>query len=57
MTEPPTEEQLEEKYGYWAIHPDYPLTDWQYEVTNNETRYGYWRWVEARLAENLDSLD
>ena len=53
----PTEEQLEEQYGYWGLHPDYPLSDWQAEVINNETRYGYWRWVEARLAEDLDSPD
>lgn len=41
-----TAEQLRVKYGYWGKHPEYPLSDWRSEVANNETREGYWDWVE-----------
>ena len=57
MTDSPTEEQLVAEYGFWGWYPDHPLSDWQSEVLNGETRLGYWRWVEARLADDLDSPD
>lgn len=38
-------EALRLKYGHWGAHPDYPVADWVYEVTNNYTRLGYWEWV------------
>ena len=31
-------------YGYWGNHPEYMVTDWQYEVANGDTRLGYWHW-------------
>lgn len=37
--------------GPWANHPDHPLQDWQYQVTNGDTRMGYWEWVLSE--ENL----
>jgi hypothetical protein len=37
------------QYGHWGSHPDYPVTDWQAEVANDETRLGYWVWVETRI--------
>ncbi len=37
--------------GYWGKHPAYPPADWRYEVGNNETRLGYWEWVQARLED------
>lgn len=40
---------LEEHYGvplnYWHELPDYPRTDWQYEVANEDTLTGYWEWA------------
>ncbi len=30
----------------WGSDPLYPVGDWQYEVANDETRLGYWEWVE-----------
>jgi len=30
---------------YHPEHPDYPFEDWQYEVSNGDTRLGYWLWV------------
>jgi hypothetical protein len=38
----------------WDDHPDYPSTDWQYEVENGDTRRGYWDWVAAKLEEAED---
>ena len=57
MTETPTERQLVAKYGAWGWHPDHLVSDWQNAVLNDETRLGYWRWVEARLADDLDLPD
>lgn len=36
--------------GYWGEHPHYPINDWKYEVNNDDTRRGYWEWVEACIA-------
>lgn len=33
--------------GYWGEHPDHTVGDWKYEVANEETRLGYWQWVQA----------
>ena len=30
----------------WDSDPDYPVSEWQYEVANDDTRLGYWEWVE-----------
>lgn len=35
--------------GIWKNHPDYSAADWVYEVTNGDTRLGYWDWVLARI--------
>lgn len=35
--------------GYWGEHPDYPVEDWRREVGNDDTRQGYWEWVESQL--------
>lgn len=34
--------------NFWDEYPDYPLEDWKYEVANNDTRLGYWEWIEAK---------
>ena len=41
-------EQLR-KYGMWGQHPKFPVEDWQEEVSEGNTRLGYWAWVEASL--------
>jgi hypothetical protein len=41
-------------YGYWNEHPEFPSDDWAYEVSNKETRLGYWEWVELKIAERED---
>ena len=37
--------------GYWSAHPDHPFDVWQCEVSNNDTREGYWTWVVSRIKE------
>ena len=44
----------EESGGFWRSHPDYPVTDWQYEVANNDTRLGYWEWVVSTKEMEVD---
>lgn len=39
-----------EGYTYWQEHPDYPVRDWLYNVTNQATRRGYWSWMKAEIA-------
>ncbi len=38
---------------YWGEDPEFPVADWQYEVSNGDTRMGYWEWVadHRRAAE------
>jgi len=36
--------------GYWGEHPDYSVSCWKWAVTNEDTRLGYWEWVENQLA-------
>ena len=34
---------------YWMEEDDdYPVSDWKYEVRNDDTRLGYWEWVGAK---------
>lgn len=41
--------------GHWGEHPDHPVSDWQYEVSNDDTRLGYWAWVANQI--EWDELD
>ena len=36
---------------YWDDRSDYPVEDWQYEVTNGDTRLGYHDWL-TRMRED-----
>ena len=47
-----TYELMELHGGSWGEHPDHPVTDWQYEVANGDTRQGYWDWVEESIDSN-----
>jgi hypothetical protein len=53
MVTPVTDYPNEPLQGYdiWDSYPQFPVTDWQYEVGNNDTRRGYWSWVRAKLEE------
>jgi hypothetical protein len=35
----------------WGQHPDYPRTDWKYEVSNGDTNLGYWEWLTGMLTD------
>ena len=45
---------LIKKYGEWNEHPDYPRSDWTYEVHNGDTSLGYWEYVESMIESNLE---
>jgi hypothetical protein len=45
-----TEAQL----SHWDEHPNYAVSDWQYEVAADDTRLGYWEWVKAGLINDGD---
>lgn len=36
---------------YWAENPDYPIEDWKLEVANDDTRLGYWDWVDSLIEQ------
>lgn len=40
---------------HWASHPEYPASDWQYEVDNGDTRLSYTDWLRAQLEWAQDS--
>lgn len=51
-------EELSQKHGgYWGEHDLYPLSDWQEHVRSNETRRGYWEWVEAQMEMAKDEQE
>ncbi|MCP1674311.1 hypothetical protein J2T57_001413 [Natronocella acetinitrilica] len=37
--------------GVWGEHPEVPVSDWAYEVRNEDTRVGYWDYVLGRLED------
>lgn len=44
--------QLREKYDSdegWGSHPKFTMEDWQFEVSEGDTRRGYWEWVSVQL--------
>lgn len=40
--------------GIWGEHPRFPVAEWRHEVANDETRQGYWEWVEICLEDDPD---
>ena len=39
---------------FWGEDPDYPVSLWQHEVEEDDTRVGYWDWVLLRRQEAED---
>lgn len=35
---------------YWGEDPNWPVSDWKYEVANDMTRKGYWSWRNGQRA-------
>lgn len=54
-------EQLMNEFGDWGDHPQFPRSDWLYEVANGDTQRGYWDFVVAKIdgqeADALQSRD
>jgi hypothetical protein len=53
-----TAQELREKYDTeegWGQHPRFTMEDWRNEVSNEDTRIGYWDWVEKSLAYAEDA--
>jgi hypothetical protein len=46
--------QLSETYGHWGQHPDFPVSEWQWEVAGDLTRLGYWEWVVNQIDRTQD---
>lgn len=38
--------------AYWTENPKYPLSDWQHEVANNDTRLSYHEWCEHKREDD-----
>jgi hypothetical protein len=58
LSDAPTGEELREKYGgTWANHPDFPHGDWGRAAMENETRQGYWDWVESSVFSHIEEVD
>ena len=50
------EDSLERKYDH--EHPEFPRSDWKYEVSTDDTQLGYWTWVLHRVEEDhFDCID
>jgi hypothetical protein len=47
------ETQLSEEFGYWNEYPDYPAADWRHEISEDNTRLGYWAWVVEKINEEV----
>lgn len=52
-----TEEKLATAIDVWEEHPDFPVSDWQYQVANGDTRRGYHEWVEAEREAAIDNRE
>jgi hypothetical protein len=50
------EYKLAEHYGgYWkGEHPDHTVADWKQDVRDDNTRYGYWAWVNSNIESDGD---
>ena len=40
------EDKRQKPDDVWASDEDYPVEAWQYEVSEDNTRLGYWDWVQ-----------
>lgn len=36
------------KCDRWDTDDEFTIEDWKYEVSNDDTRLGYWDWVEIQ---------
>lgn len=54
-----TVEELAERHkgadGAWGQHPDFPRSDWQQAVAEDDTLQGYWQWVGSQLEQEAEA--
>jgi len=43
-----------EPESHWDDHPDYCVADWQYDVSEGNTRQSYIEWVNSAMAADAD---
>ncbi len=43
--------EIFKNYGFWDDYPEFPSKDWAYEVSNGDTRLGYWDWVVIKMLD------
>lgn len=41
---------MKESESHWQEDPEYPVEDWQYDVSNDDTRESYAEWVKNKRA-------
>jgi len=44
-------DELRNVYGHWGEHPNHLLKEWKLEVSEGDTRLGYWEWVAGILTD------
>lgn len=52
-----TPDKWHKEHGYWSDFPGYPMEDWRSEIINNDTRQGYWDWVDGRIEEDSNEAE
>ena len=54
LTQEEIENELEKLFtpSPWATHARFPVSDWKYEVANDDTRLGYRDWLYDKLASD-----
>ena len=42
--------------NHWVENPEYPVSDWQEDVANDDTRLGYAAWISAKRDETPELI-
>jgi hypothetical protein len=45
---------IEEHGGYWEEHSGYTVGEWMREVSEGNTRLGYWEWVAVSIERDTE---
>ncbi len=52
-----TSSGLESEHGgTWEEHEKFPPADWRMDVSNGDTRLGYWAWVVSQIEATEDDV-
>jgi len=50
-------EETQPKVDYWSSDPQFPVETWQWEVSEDATRMGYWDWVDYKRESEPDDTE